>query len=497
MLYTFPFEGNWNCLHTHQFDILPCLLYTFPFEGNWNSGVPFLFILDQVKYLLYTFPFEGNWNTYPQFMNVNTFLIVLLYTFPFEGNWNHLKGGYTRRNGRTTWLAIHVPVWRELKPFVTQTRGLHPCIPCYTRSRLKGIETLKHHLILYRQLNLLAIHVPVWRELKLPVACLLVICSRTILAIHVPVWRELKLSNSDDWSVMISDLLYTFPFEGNWNLSEMATYGKDMDTCYTRSRLKGIETLFIQTSLYLSSNLAIHVPVWRELKRENNLVRVDVMVPLAIHVPVWRELKQDDEVSCAETVPIHLLYTFPFEGNWNAKGLSIDIGPPTFLLYTFPFEGNWNLPERSGLLMANPSTCYTRSRLKGIETVRSFHICVGSVNLAIHVPVWRELKHGMLYFQKGVNALLLYTFPFEGNWNFLFPFSLGESRFGLLYTFPFEGNWNLNIRSLAKSLCVLLYTFPFEGNWNQWNECYRCSQRVSLLYTFPFEGNWNLLLLLF
>ena len=159
LLHTFPFEGNWN-----HFLLFRCLsrllnlLHTFPFEGNWNSseksgGNHLSFPL------LHTFPFEGNGNppygfgvTPHKFQTCYTpsrlkrFVcriaiarsFSLLYTFPFEGN-----GNVNTIKQRITYnlLATHVPVWREWKP--DSRMWLRSPVPsCYTRSRLKGMETL-------------------------------------------------------------------------------------------------------------------------------------------------------------------------------------------------------------------------------------------------------------------------------------------------------------------------------------------------------------------
>ena len=138
-------------------------------------------------------------------------------------------------------------------------------------------------------------------------------------------------------------MLYTFPFEGNWNTRQtLRPASVRLHTCYTLSRLKGIET-----------------------------ARINRMRPAIAH---------------------HLLYTFPFEGNWNFKVYIYTIRPIICaLLYTFPFEGNWNeivFRQRDGFNL-----------------------------LAIHFPVWRELKHQRQARTEQAISGLLYTFPFEGNWN--------------------------------------------------------------------------------
>ena len=162
------------------------LQYTFPFEGNWNKKKDNY--SDQKVDLQYTFPFEGNWNSLS--LSHPSFQSHLQYTFPFEGNWNRQ----------------HCPI------------RIQRIQACNTLSRLKGIETL----------------------------CWLVWSRRAAicLAIHFPVWRELKLKDDIQRCVNpIGSLLYTFPFEGNWNLLYVPVSANVLRTCNTLSRLKGIETL--------------------------------------------------------------------------------------------------------------------------------------------------------------------------------------------------------------------------------------------------------------
>ena len=128
------------------------------------------------------------------------------------------------------------------------------------------------------------------------------------------------------------------------------------------------------------------------------------------------------------------------------------------LLYTFPFEGNGNCFGGSidDLVLA----CYTLSRLKGMETV----------GLDVH---FAEAAFG-----------LLYTFPFEGNGNPVIEMSPCSFRETLLYTFPFEGNGNATPVSSTEKVAILLYTFPFEGNGNS-NERLGLSGLCTLAIHFP------------
>ena len=213
--------------------------------------------------------------------------------------------------------------------------------------------------------RLLAIHFPVWRELKRNLSAFPASWAQW-LAIHFPVWRELKHRLRWVW------------------------HSDTFSTCYTLSRLKGIETLK-RLSGRLLLPLAIHFPVWRELKLCNN------------GLPFW-------SFYC-------LLYTFPFEGNWNSVNPPFSDDSSVYLLYTFPFEGNWNNQRLNDSLIIMRA-CYTLSRLKGIETIGR--------------PVWNKPERLTCYTLsrlKGIETLspvtqpstvtgiLLYTFPFEGNWN--------------------------------------------------------------------------------
>ena len=189
------------------------------------------------------------------------------------------------------------------------------------------------------------------------------------LATHLPVWRELKLS------LCIPRLKI------------------HRATCYTPSRLKGIETgAGTLRDRLREEHLATHLPVWRELKLVMAIFTV-FGSGLATHLPVWRELKQWITVVTTGTGRITLLHTFPFEGNWN---------------FRTPFS-TWFCVEK----LATHLPVWR-------ELKQSEYKMVGSmIKLATHLPVWRELKLDPI--PEGITGLsgLLHTFPFEGNWNFL------------------------------------------------------------------------------
>ena len=207
-------------------------------------------------------------------------------------------------------------------------------------------------------------------------------------------------------------LLYTFPFEGNWNWCELCW------CCY-------------------KSFLAIHFPVWREWKLASSTNKTDVPShALAIHFPVWRELKLTlhpsqfiyvltcytlSRLKGIETYPyrvrrkyIFLAIHFPVWREWKLcySMPGIDIVYVDGLLYTFPFEGNGNTYGSSAPAACQTITCYTLSRLKGIETIpQSNRIMLKSL-LAIHFPVWREWKlTSGLYFKRMASILLAIHFP--------------------------------------------------------------------------------------
>ena len=214
MLYTFPFEGNWNEIRDRATAQLIRLAIHFPVWRELKLFMVIAMRCERYRHLLYTFPFEGNWN--PSLGSFSMLRpVCLLYTFPFEGNWNiprlHLC------MDRTLGLAIHFPVWRELKQTIP-FGYFFKYSSCYTLSRLKGIETIVRVGVVVASVEgVLAIHFPVWRELKR-------VHENGVggvfgLAIHFPVWRELKPEYPST----------TRLFNGI--------------TCYTLSRLKGIETL--------------------------------------------------------------------------------------------------------------------------------------------------------------------------------------------------------------------------------------------------------------
>ena len=165
------------------------------------------------------------------------------------------------------------------------------------------------------------------------------------------------------------------------------------------------------------------------------------------------------------------------------------------LLYTFPFEGNWNLwlivPPFS---LASAATCYTLSRLKGIETIVRWMVLLFNltcytlsrlkgietrVSLPMPAPLHTCYTLSRL---KGIETDNVLTIRADVK-QFLACYTLSRLKgiettachcpciplhLVLLYTFPFEGNWNVHVNYFIKKRSEnLLYTFPFEGNWNQ------------------------------
>ena len=116
------------------------------------------------------------------------------------------------------------------------------------------------------------------------------------------------------------------------------------------------------------------------------------MGSLAIHFPVWRELKRGLIVVRVGWVGcVCLLYTFPFEGNWNNWTLTRAFNSDSLAIH-FPV---WRELKLLCLLFDGWAIYW----------------------LAIHFPVWRELKHSCHQLRIQEIPSLLYTFPFEGNWN--------------------------------------------------------------------------------
>ena len=336
MLYTFPFEGNWNhCRHS---------------LGRWFQG------------LLYTFPFEGNWNCRHLLPPGDIALYSLAIHFPV---WRELKHyPLVALTVLLLSLAIHFPVWRELKPHLVSERWCVRWLLLYTFP-FEGNWNLTHcgvsfrtHCLLYtfpfegnwnKTIHALSQH------------------NLFYLAIHFPVWRELKHFQG----VFVPNgqtvhLLYTFPFEGNWNSIISCLQSPPSKTCYTLSRLKGIETFGACGRGWFRRSVACYT-----LSRLKG-IETKFAYNLLAH--------------------IHLLYTFPFEGNWNFSAGSI-AEVMDFSCYT--------LSRLKGIETGKPlerpyrrrvTTCYTLSRLKGIETLLASASIINIKILAIHFPVWRELK---------------------------------------------------------------------------------------------------------
>ena len=286
---------------------------------------------------------------------------------------------------------------------------------------------------------------------------------------------------------------YTFPFEGNWN-------------AYTETR-----------GPILAKRLWIHFPVWRELKQTQapnlathcggnseytfpfegnwNIKQVSLSgasnITLWIHFPVWRELKPMNRINGNHLNSDHSEYTFPFEGNWNLKKKDI------YLFFILTLN---TLSRLKGIETVYHSfqpihlyTLNTLSRLKGIET--GFPVD-GTVNPGNSLNTLSRLK-GIETLRLSASALRSryseYTFPFEGNWNFsCVHLPTLPAGFHSEYTFPFEGNWNYYSDSETKNIFHSLNTLSrlkgietildFDDGYPE-----RCNSE----YTFPFEGNWN------
>ena len=116
-------------------------------------------------------------------------------------------------------------------------------------------------------------------------------------------------------------------------------------------------------------------------------------------------------------------------------------------------------------------TCYTLSRLKGIETISKFpKILITPTCYTLSRLKGIETFLSLLC-QRRSGMYLLYTFPFEGNRNLGVVSSMFIATRSLLHTFPFEGNRNwICLRSVCW-LGLLLHTFPFEGNRNIVTTC--------------------------
>ena len=139
---------------------------------------------------------------------------------------------------------------------------------------------------------------------------------------------------------------YTFPFEGNWNVGNTL--------CFV---------------IYLSANLWIHFPVWRELKQK--LIKISKSTCDCVNFGYTFPFEGNWNNGCIlESSPGNTPfgYTFPFEGNWNSASILSALSSLSSFGYTFPFEGNWNIVRKTILPILWKATLDTLSRLKGIET---------------------------------------------------------------------------------------------------------------------------------
>ena len=135
-------------------------------------------------------------------------------------------------------------------------------------------------------------------------------------------------------------------------------------------------------------------------------------------------------------------------------------------VYTFPFEGNWNA-NRSFSVVRTLFTLYIPSRLKGIETII---VCL------IIIEVGDDF---------------VYTLPFEGNWNLLLHELCRNQCQIFVYTFPFEGNWNSLYLHWRLLLFPLYIPSRLKGIETIIPPLFVFAVIVNFVYTFPFEGNWN------
>ena len=316
--------------------------------------------------------------------------VLFRCTFPFEGNWNFFGAGLTTQELDV--LSMHFPVWRELKLRWKVFYSEVSTLPFDALSRLKGIETDKR--------------------------------TRT--------------QNVD------MHFRCTFPFEGNWN--------DDVSNFVTRL-----------------STLSMHFPVWRELKpkvRVYRRLRPAKRSELSMHFPVWRELKR--RLHTAPTLHISLSMHFPV---WRELKLIIPVAYRIF---------------------DDKVTFDALSRLKGIETRCSTVNNLRCSLLSMHFPVWRELKRKNVGYSLSCRtSLLSMHFPVWRELKHDGEDSNRSDGFTFRCTFPFEGNWNASVHSIPVVLPIIFRcTFPFEGNWNSKTRC--CTRTCSCFRcAFPFEGNWN------
>ena len=139
---------------------------------------------------------------------------------------------------------------------------------------------------------LLWIHFPVWRELKLNVNTVAPFHNCASLWIHFPVWRELKHLNSQGFGSRQAASEYTFPFEGNWNITGSACSSRVKIGSEYTFPFEGNWNLSFLRFFRASEKLWIHFPVWRELKLyRTSIIFTTKLNCLWIHFPVWRELK--------------------------------------------------------------------------------------------------------------------------------------------------------------------------------------------------------------
>ena len=240
-------------------------------------------------------------------------------------------------------------------------------------------------------------------------------------------------------------LLYTFPFEGNWNFWRFLNNQRNLlKSCYTLSRLKGIETKLPISFLRVVEHLAIHFPVWRELKHNSRAN------PNSCCLFACNTLSRLKGIETQHTV---VQFT-----DWSN------------LLYTFPFEGNWNSFSTTGLFSIFPTLAIHFPVWRELKRYGPVALNAGHWLLAIHFPVWRELKRvgGTRSIRNG-RVTLQYTFPFEGNWN-----SGSEPSSSLppdlAIHFPVWREWKPRVRFIRSATFPLAIHFPV---WREWKLVFR------------------------
>ena len=518
--YTFPFEGNWNWGRT-----------IFTKNLRWILWIHFP-VWRELKHKLLVIKLDDGFtalNTLSRLKGIETLSLMsltlgLLFLWIHFPVWRELKrftlsgkglrgirptlNTLSRLKGIETWLPptsllrllvlwIHFPVWRELKLLTVRSQlPLEQPFPLNTLSRLKGIETLRHlsrYCKFQFALNTLSrlkgietdtkrflerlvssplwIHFPVWRELKQrflfssflsPFKSLNTLSRLKGIETFDHVIRQFHTLFADseytfpfegNWNVSFVSAgrlfkptsEYTFPFEGNWNIQGEVYNRTNLNALNTLSRLKGIETLYpgipISPCMRISEYTFPFEGNWNgKLLERPKLIRKPLNTlsrlkgieteyshyeriiesHLWIHFPVWRELKQRPLLLPGYSIPAPSEYTFPFEGNWNTCALlrAMMVG---FLWIHFPVWRELKLVDTDQPAVAATVLLWIHFPVWR-ELKRLISRCnPSSVILWIHFPVWRELKLISAYSSRTAWSIMFrYAFPFEGNWNLIF-----------------------------------------------------------------------------